>query len=63
MSGSITFKAWLISNGIKQYEIAKLLNISLQSVNNKLNKRQDFTLAQIKTLCDTYGVSADIFLA
>lgn len=62
MGDSITVKAWLISNGIKQYEIAKALNISVQSVNNKLNKRSDFTLDQIRTLHKEYGVPADIFL-
>lgn len=62
MSNKMSFKAWLITNGIKQYEIASLLDISLQSVNNKVNGRQDFTLAQIKKLHDTYGVEADIFL-
>lgn len=62
MGDSMSFKAWLITHNIKQYEIAKCLNISLQSVNNKVNGRQDFTLAQIKTLHDVYGVDADIFL-
>ncbi len=62
MGESKTVKAWFISNDIKQYEIAKALNISVQSVNNKLNKRSDFTLDQIRTLNNLYGVPADIFL-
>ena len=55
-------KAWFVTHNIKQYEIAELLGISLQSVNNKLNGRQDFLLPQIKKLHDAYGIEAEIFL-
>jgi plasmid maintenance system antidote protein VapI len=58
----MNFKAWLITNKIKQYEIAELLGISVQSVNNKVNGRVDFTLSEIKKLNAKYGVAADIFL-
>ncbi len=62
MTGAITFKAWLIMNKVSQKEIAKLLGLSQQSVYLKVNGKKDFTLAQIKKICDTYGVAADIFL-
>lgn len=62
MEQGITFKAWAICHNIRQKEIADVLHISLQSVNNKMNGRQDFSLAQIKALHRAYGVSADIFL-
>lgn len=62
MGDSMNFKAWLITNKIKQYEIAELLGISVQSVNNKVNGRVDFTLSEIKKLNAKYGVAADIFL-
>lgn len=62
MGESITVKAWFVNRDIKQYEIAKALNISVQSVNNKMNKRSDFTLDQVRTLHEIYGVPADIFL-
>lgn len=62
LGDSMNFKAWLITNKIKQYEIAELLGISVQSVNNKVNGRVDFTLSEIKKLNAKYGVAADIFL-
>ena len=59
MSG---FKAYMLAHNIRQKEVADLLGISITSVNQKLNGRQDFSLAQVRVLCETYGVSADIFL-
>lgn len=59
---ALTFKGWAVSHGIKQNDIAKLLGVSFQTVNNKLNGRRDFTLKEIKKLNEAYGVSADIFL-
>lgn len=59
MSG---FKAYMIANNIRQKEIAELLGISITSVNMKLNGKQDFSLAQVRTLCEKYNISADIFL-
>ena len=55
----LKFKAWLVERGIKQTEVAKLLNISFEAANAKINGRQDFTLPQVKTLCLHYGISAD----
>lgn len=57
----LKFKAWLVVNKIKQNEIAELLGISLENTNAKLNGRQDFTLAQVKKICEHYGISADEF--
>lgn len=62
MEKSLSFKGWLAENNIKQTEIASVLNISLQSVNLKVNGKQDFTLEQIAKICDKYDISADIFL-
>ena len=56
---TLKFKAWLVERGIKQSEIAELLNITLANVNEKLNGKQPFTLEQIKTICGKYDLSAD----
>lgn len=56
------FKGWMAENNIRQNEIAELLGISLQSVNLKVNGKQDFSLPQIAIICRHYGISADIFL-
>ena len=59
----LQFKAWLVSNGVKQTEIAELLSISLQAVNEKVNGKKEFTMPQVRTICKTYGISADLFLS
>lgn len=58
----LKFKAWMVQNRISQSALAELLNLSLQSVNKKVNGKEDFSLKQVKVICDTYGISADIFL-
>lgn len=53
------FKAYCVEHGIKQSEIAELLDISLQNTNKKLNGKEPFTFKQVELLCKTYGLSAD----
>jgi len=55
------FKAWLVEHNIKQTEVAEVLGIKRETVNAKLNGREEFTLSQVKRLCDHYGISADNF--
>lgn len=62
MGEKMSFKAWLVQNNITQSEVARLLEISLTSVNAKINGRGEFTLRQIRTICSHYNISADIFL-
>lgn len=59
---ALKFKGWLAENKITQREIMDLLDLSQTSINKKVNGKEDFTLAQIKTICEKYGISADIFL-
>ncbi len=62
MGEQMTFKAWLVQHGITQRELAKQLGISVTMVNAKVNGRREFTLAQIRKICQMYELSADIFL-
>lgn len=62
MTSTLNFKAWAVLNGLKQRDIADTLGVSLQSVNNKMNGRVDFSLSDIKKLHNKYGVEADVFL-
>lgn len=62
MDKILSFKGWMAENNIKQSEIAELLGISIQSVNLKVNGKLDFSLPQVRLICERYGVSADIFL-
>lgn len=57
----LKFKGYCAENKISQKEIAELLGIKQQNVNAKLNGRQDFTVSQIRTLCEHFGISADIY--
>lgn len=62
MEQILGFKGWMAENNIKQSELAELLGLSIQSINLKVNGKQDFTLPQISAICGKYGISADIFL-
>ena len=55
------FKAWLVENRISQKELAELLGVSVVAVNRKLNGVDEFTVRQIRTICEKYGLSADEF--
>lgn len=57
----LKFKGWLVEHQIKQVDLAELLGITVESVNAKVNGRQEFTLSQVKKMCETYGISADDF--
>ena len=56
---NLKFKGYMAENGIKQNEIAELLKIDVANVNLKVNGKQDFTLPQIRAICEKYGISAD----
>lgn len=60
---NLKFKGWLAENGIKQKEIAELLGIDISNLNEKVNGKQEFTVPQIRLICQTYNVSADIFIS
>lgn len=55
----LKFKGFCTENRIKQIEIAEILNLTVQSVNKKLNGKEPFTFEQVKTLCRHYDISAD----
>ena len=58
----LKFKGWMAANNVKQKDLVELLGIGTQSVNLKVNGKVDWTLEQIKMICTTYGISADIFV-
>lgn len=62
MAKILSFKGWMAEHNIRQAEIAELLGLSIQSVNLKVNGKTNFSLPQIRTICEEYGISADIFL-
>lgn len=56
------FKGWCAAHNIKVKDIAEILDIHPNNASEKINGKQQFTLPQIKIICTTYGVSADIFI-
>ena len=59
---ALKFKGWLAENKITQTQLAEVLDLSMTSINKKVNGKEDFTLPQIKAICEKWGISADIFL-
>ena len=57
------FKGWCAAHGIKVKDIAELLDIAPNNASEKILGKQNFTLPQIKTICEKYDISADIFLS
>ncbi len=55
----LRFKGFLAERKIPQTEIAELLHISLPTANKKINGNTDFSLSEVKILCQHYGISAD----
>lgn len=56
------FKGWCAAHGVRVKDIAELLDIAPSNAGEKINGKQNFTLSQVKIICEKYGVSADIFL-
>lgn len=55
-------KAYLNEIGMKQSQLAELLNKSTSAINQNLNGTGgDFTLSEVRIICTTLGISADEF--
>lgn len=59
---TLKFKAWMAENRVSQKELSELLDLSQTSIYKKVNGKEDFSLPQIRAICEKYGLSADIFL-
>ena len=56
---NLKFKGFMAENGIKQAEIAELLGVDISNANLKINGKQDWTLAQVRAICEKYKISAN----
>lgn len=55
-------KAFLVQNNITQKELAELLGKSLSALNQNINGTGgDFSIKEIRLICNTYHISADLF--
>lgn len=54
------FKSFLVENGIKQKEVAKILNKSQTALNQNLNGTGgDFLVMEIRKICMEFQISGD----
>lgn len=62
MNGYSKLKGYFVEHGIKQDDVAKLLQISRSTFNSKLNcNKADFTISEVRTICNKYNLDANIF--
>lgn len=50
-------KARIIEMGLTQEQIAKILNISYQTLSYKINNKTDFKASEIQTLCEILKIT------
>ena len=62
MEELLNLKAWMVVNKVTQIQFANALGVSKQTINNKINGRRNFTLAEIKALNKAFGVMANDFM-
>jgi len=61
MAGYNKFKGYLVEKGIRQQEIADLINMDRTGFNLILNgqRGRDFRVNQVNKICEYLGISAD----
>lgn len=57
------YKGYLAEHGISYNEEAKRLGITASSFSKKINKKNgmDFSLAEVRSTCNEYGLDANVF--
>ena len=61
MSGYPKVKGYLVEHGIKQKDVAKLLGMTVTTVNNKLNGIGDFSMKDVRIMCEKLGIGSELF--
>ena len=55
-------KLFLVENKILYKEVAELIGVSKSSFSRKINaKGEDFSLKQVKVICETYNLDANVY--
>lgn len=52
MTNSLKLKAYLLLSGLRQEDLARYLNISIQSINLKINNKRPFKPSEIVKTCE-----------
>ena len=55
------FMAFLKENRIKLQDIADLFGHTVQTISMKNHGKADYTMSEINTMCDHFGISSEIF--
>lgn len=56
------FRAFLDEQGIKQVEVAEMLEINRATLNQKINGTGgDFSIVEVRKICEHYNISSDEF--
>lgn len=56
------FKGFLAENSIQQKKVAELINISQATLSKRINgKGGDFSIQDLKKICSTLKIEAEIF--
>lgn len=56
MTATNKLKAKMVEVGITQAELAKILGISYQAMNYKINNRSEFKVSEIEAVADTLKI-------
>lgn len=55
-------KLFLVENKILYKDVAQLIGVSESSFSRKINaKGEDFSLKQVKTICEAYKLDANLY--
>lgn len=56
------FKGYLASNNIRHKDVAEMLGITYTTFSKKINRSNaDFTIDEIRKICNKYNISSDQF--
>lgn len=59
MVNSNLLKSYMTLNSISQRELAKSLNISLSTLNNKIKNKSTFTIGEAVKICSILNIEDD----
>jgi hypothetical protein len=55
------FRGWCAEHNVSNKELALLLGVNASNMCLKMRGKKGFSIQQVKTICTTYGISADEF--
>lgn len=56
MTDTLKLKALIVEHGYTQKDVAKMLGLSAQSLNKKINNKTEFKASEISRLCAVFGI-------